>query len=144
MKVIVKNAYCETSNQIYYLWVGEDADVQLVAKYRQDLNDDTIDHDLIYALIHHLHENTDTDNAILVFFSGYDDMCAQSAKIEEHLCPNHKLFLLHSGIEHDEAVFSRMQNGIRKIVLATNIAETSITIDDVVSLFEANFFKIMY
>ena len=50
---------------------------------------------------------------------------------------------LHSSLssEDQNAVFDKPQEGITKIVIATNIAETSITIDDIVFVIDAGKMK---
>lgn len=64
---------------------------------------------------------------------GYESMMALMEVTEKKLAKNHKLFLLHSGIDYDDvSVFDRQPESIRKIILSTNIAETSITIEDIV------------
>lgn len=51
--------------------------------------------------------------------------------------------LVHSSLSvaDQQAVFQRPQVGQRKIVLATNIAETSVTIDDIVHVVDAGTHK---
>lgn len=46
-----------------------------------------------------------------------------------------EIFVLHSEVDPDEhrQAFRRAPEGVRKIILSTNIAETSLTIEDVVS-----------
>lgn len=98
-----------------------------------------IDHDLLNHVIYHIHTEKSTDGSILVFLPGYEDIMDQKEKIENRLSnmQNYQLFVLHSGVNgtsnaEQSRVFDRMPKGIRKIILSTNIAETSLTINDVV------------
>ena len=54
-----------------------------------------------------------------------------------------KLIPLHSSLSSEEqaSVFEKPRNGARKIVLSTNLAETSITIDDCVFVVEVGRMK---
>lgn len=99
--------------------------------------EEIIDHQLIAQLVAHLHETTSLDGGILVFLSGYDDLMQVSEAIRGLIRDGFRMFLLHSTMKTGDqrAVFSSMPRGCRKIVLATNIAESSITIDDIVSNF---------
>jgi len=60
----------------------------------------------------------------------YDQLSSQ-IQFSEDRC---KLLALHSMMNSSDQreIFETLPKGIRKIILATNIAETSITIDDVV------------
>nr|XP_043628822.1 DExH-box ATP-dependent RNA helicase DExH7, chloroplastic [Erigeron canadensis] len=101
------------------------------------LNEDVIDYDLLEDLICHVDE-TYPEGAILVFLPGVSEIHTLLDKLaasyqfrgeaSEWLLP------LHSSIASSEQkqVFLRPPDDIRKVIIATNIAETSITIDDVV------------
>jgi superfamily II DNA/RNA helicase len=75
--------------------------------------------------------------AVLVFLPGWHDISAlREALMSEPLLGDERRVLvlpLHSGvpIAEQRRVFKRPPPGVIKIVLATNIAETSLTIDDV-------------
>mmetsp|Transcript_117708 Transcript_117708/g.375150 ORF Transcript_117708/g.375150 Transcript_117708/m.375150 type:complete len:1223 (+) Transcript_117708:59-3727(+) len=74
---------------------------------------------------------------ILVFLPGWDDIDRLKKRLAEHpLLGDKKRFWvlpLHSQVrlEEQREVFRAPPLGIRKVVLSTNIAETSITIDDI-------------
>ncbi|KAL0430195.1 UNVERIFIED_CONTAM: DExH-box ATP-dependent RNA helicase DExH5, mitochondrial [Sesamum radiatum] len=76
--------------------------------------------------------------AVLVFMTGWDDITSLKDKLQAHpiLGDTNRVLLLachgSMGSEEQKLIFNKPEDGIRKIVLATNIAETSITIDDVV------------
>lgn len=78
------------------------------------------------------------DGAILVFLTGWDDISKLLDKIKVNSFlrdPNKFLVLpLHGSMPtvNQREIFDRPPANMRKIVLATNIAESSITIDDVV------------
>ncbi|KAG8091918.1 hypothetical protein GUJ93_ZPchr0012g20870 [Zizania palustris] len=78
------------------------------------------------------------DGAILVFLTGWDEISKLLDKIKGNsLLGNSKGFLvlpLHGSMPtvNQREIFDRPPANMRKIVLATNIAESSITIDDVV------------
>ncbi|KAI5679650.1 hypothetical protein M9H77_00877 [Catharanthus roseus] len=78
------------------------------------------------------------DGAILVFLTGWDDITKVHDKIKaNNFLGNAGKFLvlpLHGSMPtiNQREIFDRPPPRMRKIVLATNIAESSITIDDVV------------
>jgi len=87
------------------------------------------------------------DGSILVFLPGMaeiqtlHEMLGQNRRLGKEAA--FKLVPLHSTLTSEEQaqVFSRSKPGQRKIVLATNIAETSITIEDCVFVVEAGRMK---
>ena len=93
---------------------------------------------LAATTIAHIAQTTD-DGAILVFLPGLDDILkVNEALMKSPLRVNFqdeskfKLYMLHSSLrEGQQEVFNPTPPGCRKIILATNIAETSITIPDV-------------
>lgn len=99
-----------------------------------------IDQELLHHVILSIHLEKPTDGSILVFLPGYEDIMTQKEMIETRFqVNNYQLFVLHSGVNGTNSaeqtrVFDRMPQGIRKIILSTNIAETSLTINDVVSV----------
>ncbi|XP_057506390.1 DExH-box ATP-dependent RNA helicase DExH1 isoform X1 [Actinidia eriantha] len=78
------------------------------------------------------------DGAVLVFLTGWDDISKllDQVKANNFLRDPSKFLVLpvHGSMPtiNQRAIFDRPPANIRKIVLATNIAESSITIDDVV------------
>ncbi|XP_030622208.1 ATP-dependent DNA/RNA helicase DHX36 [Chanos chanos] len=108
-------------------------------------SDDKIDLELIVALIHHIVMNEE-DGAILVFLPGWDNisslhdllMARQMFKSDKFIIiPLHSLMPTVTQTQ----VFRRPPPGVHKIVIATNIAETSITIDDVVYVIDGGKIK---
>ncbi|MQL71690.1 hypothetical protein Taro_003989 [Colocasia esculenta] len=78
------------------------------------------------------------DGAILVFLTGWEEISKFLEKIKVNtLLGNSSRYLvlpLHGSMPtvNQREIFDRPPSGARKIVLATNIAESSITIDDVI------------
>lgn len=111
-------------------------DSVLTTKSNTFIIEEAIDHELIAQLVEKLHNETERDGAILVFLPGYNEIVQLSNMITDRLRSGFSLFLLHSSMktEDQKNVFKPVTYGNRKIILSTNIAESSITIDDVVSL----------
>ena len=95
-----------------------------------------INKDLIRVLVEHIHTTLEA-GAILVFVPGLADIrdVCTLLKDSRQLDPNTvKVLPLHSSLSSAEQqrVFQVPPTNIRKIVVSTNIAETSVTIPDVV------------
>ncbi|KAA8498481.1 DExH-box ATP-dependent RNA helicase DExH1 [Porphyridium purpureum] len=108
---------------------------------------DAVPHELVEKLLVLIDDQLG-QGAVLVFLPGWDDI----TKLYELLTGNssrfgdtqkYKIFPLHSSMPTDNQreIFKRPPAGVRKIILATNIAETSITIDDVVFVLDSGKFK---
>lgn len=91
-----------------------------------------------------------TDNgAILVFLPGWADIKETMKILQEEMLPHIKyvkvfLYPLHSMLPtaNQREIFNRPPPGARKVIVATNIAETSITIDDVVFVVDCGQIKV--
>ncbi|XP_027363417.1 DExH-box ATP-dependent RNA helicase DExH5, mitochondrial [Abrus precatorius] len=100
-------------------------------------NPDCIGFSLIEYILCNICEN-EKPGAVLVFMTGWDDISSLREKLLTHAVlgdPNRVLLLTcHGSMASSEQrlIFEEPEDGVRKIVLATNIAETSITINDVV------------
>ncbi|CAN0878558.1 DExH-box ATP-dependent RNA helicase DExH7, chloroplastic [Linum grandiflorum] len=106
------------------------------------LNEDAIDYELLEDLVCHVDETFD-EGAILVFLPGVSEIYMlhdRLASLSRFSGPSSDWILpLHSSIASTEQkkVFLSPPENIRKIIIATNIAETSITIDDVVYVIDS-------
>uniref|UniRef100_A0A8C0JVY1 RNA helicase n=1 Tax=Canis lupus dingo TaxID=286419 RepID=A0A8C0JVY1_CANLU len=98
------------------------------------IDDDKVDLNLIAALIRHI-VLEEEDGAILVFLPGWDNISTL-----HDLLMSQKLMYFW-GFDLFLQVFKKTPPGVRKIVIATNIAETSITIDDVVYVIDGGKIK---
>jgi ATP-dependent RNA helicase DHX57 len=91
--------------------------------------------DLICQLIKHVVSNKDPsdDGSILVFLAGAPEIKKMEESIRaEDIGHSFQILPLHGGLQPREQarVFQPAKKGFTKVVLATNIAETSVTIPD--------------
>ncbi|KAK7094211.1 hypothetical protein V1264_007863 [Littorina saxatilis] len=105
-----------------------------------------IDLDLVMALIQHI-VSTKEDGALLVFVPGWEEISNLHKMLQANpsfTAGRYKIIPLHSLMPtvNQREVFDRPPPGVRKIVIATNIAETSITIDDVVFVVDCGKIKV--
>ncbi|XP_068614425.1 ATP-dependent RNA helicase DHX30-like [Brachionichthys hirsutus] len=103
------------------------------------------DLDLVADVIEHIDRHGEP-GAVLCFLPGWQDIKGVQEKLMEkrHFSTGSNVILpLHSGLSvaDQQVVFQRPPVGHRKIVLATNIAETAITIDDVVHVVDTGTHK---
>jgi ATP-dependent RNA helicase YTHDC2 len=103
--------------------------------HRGQFLEDVVDLSLIVRIIARLHSSKNSENAILVFLPGHDEIIQLANLLVNALDDRIRIFILHSQMmtNDQQTVFDEMPPGIRKIIIATNIAESSITVNDVVS-----------
>uniref|UniRef100_A0A8C4I221 RNA helicase n=1 Tax=Dicentrarchus labrax TaxID=13489 RepID=A0A8C4I221_DICLA len=100
---------------------------------------------LVADVIEHIDRHGEP-GAVLCFLPGWQDIRAVQEELMERprFSSGSQIILsLHSSlsVQDQQVVFQRPQVGQRKIVLATNIAETSITIDDIVHVVDTGTHK---
>ncbi|XP_071152767.1 ATP-dependent RNA helicase A-like isoform X1 [Mytilus edulis] len=100
------------------------------------LNEKELSFELIEALIKYI-KTLGIPGALLIFLPGWNLIFALHKHLEMHPefgGPQYRLLPLHSQIprEDQRRVFDPVPDGVTKIILSTNIAETSVTINDVV------------
>uniref|UniRef100_A0A8C5N2Q1 RNA helicase n=1 Tax=Leptobrachium leishanense TaxID=445787 RepID=A0A8C5N2Q1_9ANUR len=103
------------------------------------------DLDLISRVILHIDQHK-PPGGILCFLPGWQEIRGVQQRLTESPLyqPEHQLILpVHSNIPimDQQSIFQRPPQSVRKIVLATNIAETSVTIDDIVHVVDSGMHK---
>ena len=91
------------------------------------------------------------DGDILVFLPGEDDvntLRARMERLQQHPMPNLHLdlYTLHGGLaqwEKDRVLASKAQPGNRRVILATNIAETSLTVGGIRHVIDSGMSKVV-
>lgn len=98
------------------------------------MSENKIDMDLLEHVVMYIHESQDP-GAILVFVPGIGEIGNLSRRlVSQRALRGHVVVPLHSSISPSEQknAFKLHPPGVRKIVISTNIAETSVTIEDIV------------
>lgn len=115
-----------------------------LTRYLKSIDEERVDLLLILRLLHRIHTSSDPSHAVLVFLPGYDEIVT----LRDLIMHDSQLgfrqgsflaFMLHSNIQTGDqrAAFEKPHRGVRKIVLSTNIAESSLTIEDVVYVIDS-------
>uniref|UniRef100_W5KNU3 RNA helicase n=1 Tax=Astyanax mexicanus TaxID=7994 RepID=W5KNU3_ASTMX len=119
-------------------------DQELLKAYHHSFDDEKVDLDLIMHLLYSICQSSD-EGAVLIFLPGYDEIVGLRDRIlfddkrfAEHQ-HRYQVFTLHSNMQTSDQrkVLKPAPSGVRKIILSTNIAETSITVNDVVFVIDS-------
>ena len=99
------------------------------------VDESCVDYDLLGQLVKHLVNEKDSKDAgsILIFLPGSPEInMAMEAIRKDVCCLSIQLLPLHGGLQPNDQnkVFQAAPRGFTKIILSTNVAETSITIPD--------------
>ncbi|KAK2858882.1 hypothetical protein Q5P01_003502 [Channa striata] len=112
---------------------------------------DKINMDLVESLLEWIVERKHNypPGAVLVFLPGLAEIKMLYEQLQSNRMFNNRgkircvVYPLHSTLSNEEqqAVFTRPPEGVTKIIISTNIAETSVTIDDVVYVIDSGKMK---
>ncbi|KAK4019939.1 hypothetical protein OUZ56_001938 [Daphnia magna] len=104
-----------------------------------------VDQALVVKLVRYIDINKPSQGSILIFLPGWAEIKSLHSKLKEFYPSDetHWILPVHSRLSQveQERIFDRPPEGVRKIVLATNIAETSLTINDCVYVIDPGVHK---
>ncbi|XP_062852222.1 putative ATP-dependent RNA helicase DHX57 [Trichomycterus rosablanca] len=122
-----------------------------VVKTLAALDLDKINMDLVESLLEWIvdGDHKHPPGAVLVFMPGLAEIKQLYEQLQSNRIFNNRrskrcvVYPLHSSLSNEEqqAVFKRPAEGVTKIIISTNIAETSVTIDDVVYVIDSGRMK---
>lgn len=117
-----------------------------VCEQLRNIESENLNLDLILELLIHICRNGKDTGAVLIFVTGYSEISDLNKKIKNSsLFPYFKYLVipLHSQMPtvDQKQIFEPAPMGKRKIIISTNIAETSITIDDVTYVIDSGKIK---
>ncbi|KAI0640102.1 P-loop containing nucleoside triphosphate hydrolase protein [Trametes polyzona] len=105
-------------------------DEDMQAAIRAIMRSDSFDYDLIAATVRHIVSTAPKRGGILIFLSGVQEIRQCMEKLRD--VPNSRVLPLHANLSSDEQRLVFAPTPQWKIIVSTNVAETSVTIDDVI------------
>ncbi|XP_065345049.1 putative ATP-dependent RNA helicase DHX57 [Cloeon dipterum] len=134
--------------QLFHRYEGFDKQVCKTILYMEP---EKINYELIEATLVYIAQGDHKypkKGSILVFLPGLAEITAMLDQIKDHRVLGQRrgkfeIIPLHSSLSSEDQalIFRKPKEGVRKIVLSTNLAETSITIDDCVFVVDAGKMK---
>uniref|UniRef100_A0A8C4R1B1 RNA helicase n=1 Tax=Eptatretus burgeri TaxID=7764 RepID=A0A8C4R1B1_EPTBU len=123
---------------------GSGEELMLLQAYHHSFDDEQVDINLILHILDCICRSS-TEGAVLVFLPGYSEIVLLRDRLlydDQRFCEQKQrlqLFTLHSNLQtaDQKRVLKPVYPGTRKIILSTNIAETSITVNDVVFVIDS-------
>lgn len=122
-----------------------------VLKTMAAMDMDKINMDMVESLLEWIVDGKHSypPGAVLVFMPGLAEIKMLYEQLQSNRMFNNRgakrcvVYPLHSTLTNEEqqAVFSRPPEGVTKIIISTNIAETSVTIDDVIYVIDSGKMK---
>ncbi|CAD7961483.1 unnamed protein product [Amoebophrya sp. A120] len=119
--------------------------------YTGDFEVSRFDAEMIARIVEYIHyvleeKQKDEPGAIMIFVPGWREICDVCTLLQNTVFQNRDEYLilrLHSTVEKREQsrVFDLPEKGVRKIIVATNIAETSITVSDIVHVIDSGWHR---
>lgn len=114
-------------------------------RHHESEDECALDLDLVTDLVLHIDAHGEP-GGILCFLPGWQEIKGVQQRLQEALGVHESKYLIlpvHSNIPmmDQKAIFQQPPVGVRKIVLATNIAETSITVNDIVHVVDSGLHK---
>uniref|UniRef100_A0A673L0B5 RNA helicase n=1 Tax=Sinocyclocheilus rhinocerous TaxID=307959 RepID=A0A673L0B5_9TELE len=106
-------------------------DQELLKAYHHSFDDEKVDLDLILHLLSSICQSSDEENG--------SKNLKMSSLVNKLCITRFQVFILHSSMQTSDQkkVLKNTPKGVRKIILSTNIAETSITVNDVVFVIDS-------
>ncbi|KAM8884775.1 putative ATP-dependent RNA helicase DHX57 isoform 1-T2 [Synchiropus picturatus] len=150
-KDFVKDSIPDQQLGLHELQLRYQGTKKSVLKTMAALDLDKINMDLIESLLEWIVEGKHDypSGAVLVFLPGLAEIKTLYEQLQSNRMFNNRhasrcvVYPLHSSLSNEEqqAVFNRPPEGVIKIIISTNIAETSVTIDDVVYVIDSGKMK---
>ncbi|KAF2369076.1 Helicase-associated domain [Trinorchestia longiramus] len=143
-----KNAPTEFFSNVVLPWIDTQEETGAIsrsaARELRKPHSEELSSDLVVSLLRYICRQP--PGAVLIFLPGWSDISSVNKLIDEDSALRSERLLvipLHSLMPtaNQREVFDRPPQGVRKVVLATNIAETSITIDDIVYVIDGGYIK---
>ncbi|XP_061481562.1 putative ATP-dependent RNA helicase DHX57 [Rhineura floridana] len=149
--VIVKDSVPDQQLTFQQLLIRYKGVSKSVLKTMENMDLDKVNLELIEALLEWIvsGKHSYPPGAVLIFLPGLEEIKTLYKQLQSNALFNNRhskrcvVYPLHSSLscEEQQSVFLKPPVGVTKIIISTNIAETSITIDDVVYVIDSGKMK---
>ncbi|KAF4611691.1 hypothetical protein D9613_004209 [Agrocybe pediades] len=119
-------------------YISQGMQPSIVDAIQNIVKSDRIDYQLIASLVNHIISTSATKSGILIFLPGVNEIKQCVDTIRKEITDKSAVVLpLHANLSNDEQRKVFQSTPSWKVIASTNVAETSITIDDIVYVIDS-------